>query len=327
MQSKSDYSLFTLTSGNSFLALLVYIDDIIVAGTHLAALDSLQTFLSSEFMIKSLGDLKYFLGLEVARSHRGLHICQRKYTLDILADSGSLGAHAVKLPMEQNLSLRKDSGQPVPDGASYRRLIGRLLYLTITKPDICFVIQRLSQFMHRPTDAHLHAAHQILRYLKKAPRQEIFFSSSSSLLLHAYCHSNCAGCPNSHCSVTRYCIFLGSSLISWRSKKQSVVSRSSAKAEYHDMASTSSELLWIRSLLTDLHISDPQPTTLHCDNQVALHIVTNPIFQLTDLFTKALPSSLLFSHLSKLGIENFYSPACRGISPHEDDADVLQHNQ
>lgn len=172
------------------MALLVYVDDIIVSISHLSPIESLQVFLNEHFQIKSLGDLRYFLGLEVARSQRGIYICQRKYALDILADSGQLGSRPLSLPMEQNLHLSQQSGTALQDASIYRRLVGRLLYLTITRLDICYAVQNLSQFMQTPTAVHLHAAHKVLRYIKSAPGQGLLFSSASSLSLRSYYDSD-----------------------------------------------------------------------------------------------------------------------------------------
>jgi len=343
-QSKDDYSLFTKVAGTSFLALLVYVDDIIVTGNCSSSIASLKTFLHKQFQIKDLGCLRYFLGLEVARSPTGIHLCQRKYALDILADSGTLASKPLKLPLEQNFKLSKTSGVPLPDPSTYCRLIGRLLYLTITRPDICYPVQILSQYMDTPTTTHLDTAHRILRYIKSAPGQGILLSSSSQIQLRAFCDSDWALCPDTRRSVTGYCIFLGNSLISWKYKKQSIVSRSSAEAEYRSMASTCSELTWLRYLLQDLRVSHPQAAQLYCDNQAALHIAANPVFhertkhieldcqairdkiqdgsittthvasrcQLADIFIKAIPSSIFQTHLSNMGIVNLYSPSCGG---------------
>lgn len=218
------------------------------------------------------------------------------------------------------------------------------MYLTITRLDLCFVVQLLRQHMDSPTSSHLAAAYKIIIYIKAAPSQGLLFpSSSTTFQLKSYCDSDWALCPHTRWSTTGNCIFLGSSLVSWKSKKQTVVSRSFAKSEYRAMATTFLELTWLCYLLTDIGISHPQVSSLVFDNQAALHITANLVFherkkhielnchlvqdqiqagyvttahvssqtQLANIFTKVLPSHLLYSHLLKMGIVNYYSPSCR----------------
>ena len=168
-----------------------------------------KVFLNNRFKIKDLSSLRYFLSLEVAHSAKRIRICQRKYALDILADSGTLGCKPMKLPMDQNLKLSKEGGQSLTDPSVYHRLEGRLLYLTLTRPYICFYVQTLSQFMDRPTSHHLAAAYKVLRYIKGAPAQGILFSSSSHLQLQAYYDSNWESCLDIRRSIIEYCVFLG----------------------------------------------------------------------------------------------------------------------
>ncbi|RVW94271.1 Retrovirus-related Pol polyprotein from transposon TNT 1-94 [Vitis vinifera] len=170
VQSKADYSLFTCRKGKSFTALLIYVDDILITGNDVNAIVALKQFLHSHFRIKDLGDLKYFLGIEVSRSKKGISISQRKYTLEILKDGGFLGAKPVNFPMEQNIKL-SDSGELLKDPSQYRRLVGRLIYLTITRPDITYSVHVLSRFMHAPRRPHMEAALRVLRYLKNSPGQ------------------------------------------------------------------------------------------------------------------------------------------------------------
>jgi len=154
--SHADHSLFTLSRGTSFTLVLVYVDDLLVAGNDLSVISKLKSFLAQTFKIKDLGTLKYFLGLEVANSPAGI-FHQRKYALDILTDSGHLGAHPAHFPMEQNLKFNDTYGALLPDPNSYRRLVGRLIYLTITQPDIAFPVNILSQFMQQPRQPHYDA--------------------------------------------------------------------------------------------------------------------------------------------------------------------------
>ena len=150
IQSRADYSLFTRTEGSVFIALLVYVDDVVLASNNAAAITQFIASLNEQFKLKDLGKLKFFLGLEVARSENGISLSQRKYALEILQDSGLLASKPSKFPMEQNLKLFKGDGPLLDDPTSYRRLIGRMIYLTITRPDLAYVVQHLSQFMDQP---------------------------------------------------------------------------------------------------------------------------------------------------------------------------------
>jgi hypothetical protein len=234
---------------------------------------------------------------------------------------------------------------------SYRRLIGRLIYLANTRPDITFATQQLSQFLTSPTEKHYLAATRILRYLKKCPGQGLFFPRQSSLFLSGFSDADWAGCLDSRKSISGQCFFLGSSLISWRTKKQITISRSSSEAEYRALGAATCELQWLLYLLTDLHVSTVKLPVLYCDNQSALHIAANPVFhertkhleidchlvrdkvqagimkllpvfskdQLTDFFTKPLLPQPFNILLSKLGMLNIYhSPACGGILENEE---------
>ncbi|KAM2462030.1 hypothetical protein PS1_012938 [Malus domestica] len=328
-QSKADYSLFTRKQGKSFTTLLIYVDDILIAGNDSSVIDALKQFLNGRFKIKDFGNLKYFLGIEVSRSKKWIFISQRKYALEILKDGGLLGARPVEFPMEQNLKL-SDNGALLKDPAQYRRLVGRLIYLTITRPDITHSVHVLSRFMHEPRTPHMEAALRILKYIKNTPGQGLFFSSENDLVLNAYCDSDWAGCPTTRRSTTGYCVFLGSSLISWKSKRQKTVSLSSAEPEYRAMAGTCCELSWLRYLLKDLGILHQRPALLHCDNKAALHIAANPVFhertrhiemdgsvvtrfvpssnQLSNVLTKPLGKETFSKIIHKLGVLNVHSP-------------------
>ncbi|EOY12080.1 Cysteine-rich RLK (RECEPTOR-like protein kinase) 8 [Theobroma cacao] len=281
----ANHLLFLFHRGPAFIAILIYVDDVIITGNDSDRIVKLKCYLDKKFRIKDLGKLKYFLGIEVARSPSVIVLSQHK-------------------------------------------------------TDISYVVHLLSQFMHNPRQPHLNAVFCELRYLKNAPGQGLLLPSNNSLSLRAYCDGDWAGCPTTRRSTTGYIIFLGSSPISWRLKKQTVVSRSSAEAEYRAMATTSTKIIWLIRLLRDLQVPCSNPVPLFCDNQAAIHIAANPVFhertkhveidchfvhqhiqsqtliprpitskfQLADIFTKALGRERFHELLSKLGVSTLHTP-------------------
>ncbi|XP_061339281.1 uncharacterized mitochondrial protein AtMg00810-like [Gastrolobium bilobum] len=346
IQAQADHSMFTFRTATSFTILLIYVDDVVLSGDCMTEIQRVKDFLHAHFRIKDLGKLRYFLGLEVARSKSGILLNQQKYALELLIDAGLLAAKPVSTPIVPTLSATQVQSPPLSDPSIYRRLIGRLLYLTTTRPDIAYVVHHLSQFVASPCDHHLTAAQRILRYLKNAPANGLFYPSHGSLNIRAFADSDWACCPLTRKSVTGFCIFIGDSLVAWRSKKQTTVSRSSSEAEYRALASLSCELQWFQYLFHDLGL--PWHTaSVHCDNRSAMYLAHNATFherskhididchgtrdkirsgllrllpvssanQVADMFTKSLSSSLFISGVSKLGLVNLLSPACGGLLP------------
>lgn len=277
-QAHADHSLFTHITSTTYTALLIYVDDIVLVSDSTHEISKIKEALDNTFGIKDLGLLKFFLGLEVAHSSKGISLCQRQYCLNLLLDSGCLGSKPTSTPMEPGSHLHQDDGPLFHDVECYWRLVGRLLYLTTTRPDISFAVQQLFQFLSKPTTCHFKAAQRVLQYLKGSPGHGLFFSSTSSLSLQGYSDSDWAGCPDSRRSISGYCFFLGDSLISWQSKKQTTVARSSSEAEYRALASATCELQWLQFLLDDLRLTCTKQSVLYCDNKSALHIASNPVF-------------------------------------------------
>ncbi|CAM8982071.1 unnamed protein product [Rhodiola kirilowii] len=184
--SLNDYSLFTYDKGGEFLALLVYVDDVIITVTSTTLMDSVKQFIHSQFKIKDLGQLHYFLGIEVARSSSGIFINQRKYALELISEAGLLGCKPSTTPMDPKHNLSLSSTPALADPAIYRRLVGQLIYLTVTRPDLAYSVHILSQFMAIPRKEHLQAAHRVLRYLKSGPTQGLFYPSNQPLLITAF---------------------------------------------------------------------------------------------------------------------------------------------
>ena len=174
-QAQADHSLFVKSAGADFTILLVYVNDIVLTGNSVTEMSNIKGILHSNFRIKDLGELKYFLGLEVAYSDQGISLCQRKYCLDLLQDSGLLGSRPSSTPMDNAIRLHQDSGPRFPDVTAYRHLVGRLLYLTTTRLNIAFATQQISQFMANSTQAHFRVAMRILRYLKSYTGRGLLF--------------------------------------------------------------------------------------------------------------------------------------------------------
>ncbi|XP_021299420.1 uncharacterized protein LOC110428069 [Herrania umbratica] len=273
-QSMSDYSLYTMKKEDgSFTALLVYVDDIIVGSTSIKASDDVKGYLKSQFKIKDLRNVKYFLGLEIDQSTKGISICQRKYVLDVLENQGLLRCKPMSTPIDYNHKLSKaEEEEQLTNPTSYRQLIGKLLYLTFTRPEISYAVQVLSQFMDKPGRQHLIAAHRVLKYQKGSPGQGILMKVGTKPIISAYSDSDWARCLETRRSITGYCILVGESLISWKSKKQQVVARSSTEVEYRSIATTCYEGIWLKFLLTDLDAKHDESVNLYCDNQSTLNI-------------------------------------------------------
>ena len=192
-------------------------DAIFLTGNDLTETQRVKDCLLQQFRIKDLEDLKYFLGIEFSRFKVGIYMSQRKYTLDILQDTGLTGARPDKFPMEQYLKLTPDDGELLKDPVKYRRLVGRLIYLTVTRPDIAFSVRTLSQYIQDPRKHHWDAAIRVLKYIKGSPKQGLLLPSENNLTLTAYCDSYWGGCQTTRRSVSRYCIFFF--LLSHGSKK------------------------------------------------------------------------------------------------------------
>lgn len=222
--------------------------------------------------------MHFFLGIEVIRSSKGMHLSQTKYLKDLITRMKMQHAKPATSPMATNstLSIHDKPAFEVPH--LYRSVVGALQYATLTRPDISFAVNKVSQFMHQPSLSHWVAVKRIIRYLLGTLHHGLFLSSHSPLDLHAYCDADWAGSINDRRSTSGFCIFIGRNLISWSAKKQATVSRSSTEVEYRSLAIACAELLWLRYLLHELHIPTSIPTTLWCDNLGATFLASNPMF-------------------------------------------------
>nr|GEY64037.1 putative RNA-directed DNA polymerase [Tanacetum cinerariifolium] len=276
-QSNSDHTLFLKHRQGLVTCLIIYVDDMIITGNDEPEIKKLKEGLFTEFEMKDLGRLKYFLGIEVLRSQQGIFICQKKYVLDLLAETGMLDCKPAETPMVANQKLYMEPDAELADKGRYQRMVGKLIYLSHTRPDIAYSVGVVSQFMHQPQKAHMDAVERIIEYLKGTPGHGVLFKSNGHLDIQVYTDADWAGDKGNRRSTSGYFSMVGGNLVTWRSKKQKVVSLSSAEAEYRGISRGVAELLWIRKLLTEVGFRQKGAAQVLCDNKAAIQISENPV--------------------------------------------------
>ncbi|KAM0050765.1 putative RNA-directed DNA polymerase [Helianthus debilis subsp. tardiflorus] len=277
MQSNSDHTLFLKRRGNFITCLIIYVDDMIITGDDKEEISKLKKNLFEEFEMKDLGRLKYFLGIEVLRSKHGIFMCQKKYVLDLLADTGMIDCKPAETPMIANQKLYMEEKADLTNKERYQRIVGKLIYLSHTRPDIAYAVGVVSQFMHQPQKAHMEAVLRIIRYLKGKAGHGVLFKSNGHLETQLYTDANWAGDKGDRRSTSGYFTLVGGNLVTWRSKKQKVVALSSAEAEFRGIARGLTEVLWVRRLLTEIGYPPQETSKIWSDNKAAIQISENPV--------------------------------------------------
>jgi hypothetical protein len=278
-KSEADPNLYQKVEDGKMLILVLYVDDLFLAGDKKQIVQCKKD-LTSEFEMKDLGLLHYFLGLEIWQRSDGIFLSQGKYTVDILRKFGMDKSKPMATPMEMNLKKLREStsDSDLVDPTMYRQLIGSLMYLVNSRPDICFAVNTLSQFMVEPRQAQWVAAKHVLRYLQGTVNYGLRYTSNDSVGLHGYTDSDWAGSAVDRKSTSGCCFSLGSAMISWMSRKQTSVALSTAEAEYIAANMASREAVWLRKLLSGLFDQMLDPTVIYCDNQSCLRLSENPVF-------------------------------------------------
>nr|GEW07072.1 retrotransposon protein, putative, unclassified [Tanacetum cinerariifolium] len=242
--SHCDSSLFIYRQGTDTAYLLLYVDDIVLTASSESLLQQIIRSLHQEFVMTDLGPLNYFLGISVTRDSSELFLSRKKYAIEILDRAHMDNCNPSRTPIDTESKLGSD-GDSVSDPTLYRSLAGSLQYLTFTRPDISYAVQQL-------------------------------FSSSTTNLV-AYSDADWAGCPTTRRSTSGYCVFFGNNLLFWSSKRQPMVSRSSAEAEYRGVANVVAKTCWLRNLLRELHTPLSFATLVYCDNVSAVYLSCNPV--------------------------------------------------
>lgn len=335
--SKCDHSLFIYNRLAIQLYVLVYVDDILITGSHSALIHDLISKLQTQFALKHLGQPEYFLGIQVKYLKNGsLLLTQSKYISDLLERANMTGCSSMNTPMMSTEKLSRNGTDFFSNPTQYRSIVGALQYITLTRPDIAFSVNKVCQFLSSPLESHWKAVKRILRYLSGSIYMGLLLQAAPSTApfsVRVYCDSDWASDIDDRRSTSGACLYLGPNLVSWNSKKQTLVARSSAEAEYRGIANATAELLWVQSLLTELRVPFQTPTLL-CDNLSAVMIAHNPVLhsktkhleidlhfvrekvmskcleihhvpatsQLADALTKPLPASLFLGFRSKLKV-------------------------
>ncbi|XP_028948069.1 uncharacterized mitochondrial protein AtMg00810-like [Malus domestica] len=243
--------LLSVAINNAWPLFQMDVKNAFLHGDNMSEISALKQYLNHKFAIKDLGILKYFLGIEIAHSHKGCFLNQRKYVIDLLREANMAYCEPARTHLNSNLKLQSH-GDPIPNIEYYQRLVGKLIYLTITRLNIAYAVSLVSQFMHALSMDDMKIVHRVLRYLKGSIGKGILMRNNNHTHISGYIDADWAGNALDRKSITGFCTFVGGNLVTWKSKKQSVVARSSAEAEYRAMASTACELIWLKNLLLDL---------------------------------------------------------------------------
>ncbi|CAN1749024.1 Retrovirus-related Pol polyprotein from transposon TNT 1-94 [Linum perenne] len=273
---RSDTSLFVQILPTHITYILVYVDDLIITGSNDSYLQTFINRLDQAFALKDLGKLHHFLGLEIVHEGKAMHLSQSHYISEILAKSHMQTSTPISTPADPQCKLTQE-GVPYSDPKLYRQIVGSLQYVTISRPDITYAVNRVCQFMHSPTTTHWQAVKRILRYLNGTLDHCLHFRSTSSTTLLAYSDAGWVSDPDDSRSKYGYAVYHGPNLISWTSRKQKVVARSSTEAEYRALAYTAAELVWLQQLIGELHAPIRGPPLLLCDNIGAIFLSKNPV--------------------------------------------------
>jgi hypothetical protein len=324
------------TSQGSFMVVSLYVDDLIFTGNDLELLNGFKLSMMKEFEMTDLGKLHHFLGIEVSQSKKGIFISQESYAKEVLKKFGMENANPVVTPCITGLKLSKNGEGRLIDSTKFRSLVGNLMYLTATRPDIMYAVSLVSRFMEKPHSNHWEAAKRILRYIKGTVDYGIFYEANVPVKLIGYTDSDLAGSIDDCKSTSGYVFSLGSGVISWSSRKQPIVALSTTEAEYIAASLAGCHTVWLLGILESLMHKQKGPTTLFCDNISTISVSKDPVLhgrtkhirirfhflrelvsegviqlkycktdvQMADVFTKPLGGQIFRRDVARLGIKS-----------------------
>jgi len=251
---------------------------VIFTGNDDYLIENFKSVMKEEFEMTDMGLLRYFLGIEVDQNENGIFISQARYVNEVLGRFNMQECKAAITPTVMGLKLSKEDSSKDFDPSLYKSIVGSLMYLTATRPDIMFAVSLISRFMERPKEAHWKAAKRILRYVKGTKRFGILYTFSESSDLVGYTDSDWDGSVDDQKSTSGYLFHMGSGAISWASKKQPIVAFSTAEAEYVVATAAACQAVWMRRLLISLCQEQATTTVIFCDNSSAIALSKNSVF-------------------------------------------------
>jgi hypothetical protein len=274
-----EHTLFTKTSDKgSMLIVSLYVDDLIFTGNSECMFKGFKDSMMREFDMSDLGRMKYFLGVEVIQNAELIFICQKKYAREVLGRFGMEHSNAVQNPIVPGCKLTKnEENAKGVNTTEYKQLVGSLLYLTATRPDLMYAVGLVSRYMKRPTEMHLQAVKRILRYLRGTTEFGIIYRKGDEGQLRAYADSDYAGDVDDRKSTSGFVFMLGTGAVSWSSKKQPVVTLSTTEAEFIAAASCACQGVWLRRILGNIGLEQVTSTVIYCDNNSAIKLSKNPV--------------------------------------------------
>lgn len=329
-----DCTLYTKDVNNDLLAVEIYVDDIIFGSTNNELSKSFSAIMESEFEMSLLGPLTFFLGIQVSQLEHGLFISQVKYAKEMLKKFQMDQCNPVNTPMETGYKLVKIDDSPLVDQHEYRSMVGSLLYLTASRPDLMQAVCLVSRFQSAPRESHLNAVTRIFKYIQGTLDFGLWYPKHADFTLQSYTDADWGGCKDDQRSTSGAAFFLGDRLVAWHSKKQECVTLSTAESEVIAATACCTQLLWMSYQLADLNIQVTKPMSIFCDNTSAIQISKNPVLhsrtkhiaiklqflreqvsstevqlihvssqaQVADIFTKALPKEQFEWLRDRLGV-------------------------
>ncbi|KAL8104868.1 hypothetical protein AgCh_028873 [Apium graveolens] len=273
-----EHTLYIKENKGKILIIGLYVDDLIFTGNNDDDIEEFKNNMMQEFEMTDLGLLHYFLGIEVKQDENGIFISQEKYARDLMKKFRMEDAKPSSTPVEVGLKLSMNDDSKFVDPTLYRSLVGSLMYLTATRPDITYGVSLISRFMEQPKKTHWEAGKRILRYVRGTLGDGIYYQKGNDTKVIGYCDSDWAGSIDDSKSTSGNVFFTGSSAITWMSKKQQVVALSTAEAEYISLSLASCQALWITWVLEDLKHATKESPIIYCDNKSAIALTENPVF-------------------------------------------------